>query len=337
VTTLSREQQLQVVAQTNRAPSVHNTQPARWRFVDDGVLVFEDLTRRLAVGDPEGRDASTSVGAAIEGLHLALGAFNLGLGDTELLSGKEEDRLSISPTLRCRARSTISAASVDPLAATVPHRHSFRGRFTPAAALDLARLKQHFGSAADVALITDPDDIRFVAELNDRCAYEFMHDRAYQAEVYHWMRFSSRDPRWHRDGLTADCLAMNRFERAMVGLVFRPRIFAILDAIGVMRPLLSESSQVRSASAIAVLHRPQGEHGLITGRRFYRFWLEIARAGLHACPMSALSDSATGTKEIRSRWGLPEDRRLVNVFRIGAAPAADVAPSPRLPARELLV
>ncbi len=40
-----------------RAPSVHNTQPWRWRVGDDAVQLHADWTRHLVATDP---DAATS-------------------------------------------------------------------------------------------------------------------------------------------------------------------------------------------------------------------------------------------------------------------------------------
>src|SRR5262249_39715024 len=73
-TNMNRQQLENLVAEANLAPSVHNTQPTRWRLADDGsVLIFEDTSRRLTIGDPSGRDAAVSHGAAIEGFALAAG------------------------------------------------------------------------------------------------------------------------------------------------------------------------------------------------------------------------------------------------------------------------
>ena len=337
MTRLSREQQLDVVALANRAPSAHNTQPARFRFEDDAVLLFEDITRRLAVGDPEGRDALTSVGTALEGLHLALGAHGLAIGETISVDSTDTSRYSASPSLRCRARSTIRPGAPESLSAMVHRRQSYRGRFVPTEPSALVRLVDVARAGGDVTLITDSADIGYLADLHEASSHHVMRDNAFQAEVYEWMRLSPTDPRWHRDGLTADCLAMNPAERAVAGIVMRPRVFSMLDTLGVIRPLITEAPQVRSAAAIAVLHRPGTEPGIDIGRRFYRFWLEITAAGFHACPMSALSDLPVSAGAIRARWKIPPDRRLVNVFRIGTAPSGEIPRSPRLPAAELLV
>ena len=54
MTLLSLAEQRAVVAEASRAPSVHNVQPARWRFVDDSVVLFRAIDRALPVADPTG-------------------------------------------------------------------------------------------------------------------------------------------------------------------------------------------------------------------------------------------------------------------------------------------
>ncbi|WP_327004472.1 nitroreductase [Dactylosporangium sp. NBC_01737] len=54
------------------APSIHNSQPWRFRRTEDGVDVLVDQRRVLPVSDPEGRAARVSCGATVFNLGLAL-------------------------------------------------------------------------------------------------------------------------------------------------------------------------------------------------------------------------------------------------------------------------
>jgi nitroreductase len=47
------------------APSIHNTQPWRWRLVDDNLDLYLDRSRVLEVTDPDTRLATLSCGAAL--------------------------------------------------------------------------------------------------------------------------------------------------------------------------------------------------------------------------------------------------------------------------------
>lgn len=60
-----------------RAPSVHNTQPWRWRIRSGVVELHADWTRHLPWTDPDRRDLYLSCGAALHHLRVALAAQGL--------------------------------------------------------------------------------------------------------------------------------------------------------------------------------------------------------------------------------------------------------------------
>ena len=57
-----------------RAPSVHNTQPWRWRVLPDRMELHADRSRQLGVSDPDGRLLMISCGAALHHARVALAA-----------------------------------------------------------------------------------------------------------------------------------------------------------------------------------------------------------------------------------------------------------------------
>src|SRR5277367_602219 len=61
-----------VVATAARAPSVHNTQPWKFRITDDVIELHADPDRILTQIDPAGRELMISCGAALFGLRLGL-------------------------------------------------------------------------------------------------------------------------------------------------------------------------------------------------------------------------------------------------------------------------
>ena len=60
-----------------RAPSVHNSQPWRWRIGDRTVHLYADVQRWLPVTDADGRDLLVSLGAVLHHLRVALAASGL--------------------------------------------------------------------------------------------------------------------------------------------------------------------------------------------------------------------------------------------------------------------
>jgi hypothetical protein len=317
-----------LVETANLAPSVHNTQPTRWRLSGDGsVVVLEDTTRRLPVADPSGRDAAVSHGAAIEGFVLACGAAGTAV-NVEPLEGPAE------AGLRPVARLTLSGdGAADPLGVYVAARRSYRGVFAKGAPPNMDLLT----GADDVTLVSTPAGVKRLAQLNDEGALRTYRDAAYRGELRSWTRLSRSHPNWPLDGLNAEALEMSSFQAAGASVVLAPRVFEALDRIGVAPLLVAEAAVVRSAQAIALFHRPATEDPLLTGRRFYRLWLEFESLGLSAAPMSVLADDVEISTIIGREFALPAGHRLINAFRLGFPPARTLGPKPRLPRATLVV
>ncbi|MET8231287.1 nitroreductase [Micromonospora sp. NPDC005298] len=79
VVTMSQESQLttalaEAAATAGHAPSVHNTQPWRWRVLPDALELRSVADRQLAATDPEGRLLAISCGAALHHARVALAA-----------------------------------------------------------------------------------------------------------------------------------------------------------------------------------------------------------------------------------------------------------------------
>ena len=115
-----------LIATAARAPSVHNTQPWRFRVGEHAIELRADVRRKLLV-DPLGREMLISCGAALFGLRLAVRSLGY-LPVVELLPDPAQ--------LRLLARVSLGAAA--PMTArerrmldALPHRHTHRGPFAP--------------------------------------------------------------------------------------------------------------------------------------------------------------------------------------------------------------
>ncbi len=320
-----------LIAEASLAPSVHNIQPTRWRLLAaDTVLVLEDGERRLPAADPTGHDVRLSHGAAIEGLSLACGGHSLRIARMELGDGSDE-----VSGLRVIARLTLGpGGAADPLASAVAGRRSWRGRFLPAAG-ELQEALQRLAAAPDLLVVPPGPAVAEIAELADRAGFHFLREDAHRRELLAWMRLSRHDPRYGRDGLNAEAMALGSVEAMGASLVLGP-LFPLLKRLGLAEPLTREGSKTASG-AIALFHRPLGEDPLETGRAFYRAWLSMEAQALGACPISVLADWPISNAALLARHPLPAGRRLVNVFRLGRLPPDIASQRARLPVAELIV
>jgi hypothetical protein len=324
---LSEEVIHDVVTLASRAPSVHNIQPARWRFHDDSLTLFKDIGRCLPVADPTGHDVDMSLGAAFEGMCLALSQVNLALND--IAYAPDEYAAHCAPVLRATMREGVTE---DPLATHVVQRRSFRGTFAPVSDRDVEMIRTV--EADDAIVVGDRPSVGVIARAHDLAAWRFESNPAYHEELWAWLRLSSRAS---FDGLTADCLALSDVERVAARALLAPAVFRQLSRAGIARKLISEAAQVNSASALVVFAPPRGATAFDAGRRFYRLWLELTAFGFFAVPMSASADDPETNAAIARLVDVPGERRIANVLRVGRTGDAVPAVSPRIPASDLLV
>jgi nitroreductase len=188
-----------LVATAARAPSLHNTQPWRFRVARDALELFADPARSLPVLDPAGRQLVMSCGAALFGLRLAVRQ----LGHVPVLSLLPDHA---QPGLLARvylgARLPITGREWRMLAA-VPHRHTHRGPFSAEPLPDglLAGL-QHDAVAegAELVLVRRGTGYQRLAALVSGAGRAQDRDPLVRAEIQRWTRPPASEA---RDGVPA--------------------------------------------------------------------------------------------------------------------------------------
>lgn len=322
------------IAEASLAPTVHNIQPTRWQFTGKGLRLLGDAQRQLPVADPSGHDVLISHGAALEGLDIALKRHGLAVDAVQRCKEQARgDGLIDVADVEIVERHSLE--SVD--RAVVERRASWRGGFARTDDAVAAACRQIAASRDDLTLVMETPLVADIAMLADRAGMHFLRDADHRRELLSWMRLSDGDPRYMRDGLNREAMALGRIEAWGAGHVLGSW-FGTLDGLGLANSLLSERAKTLSSAAIALFHRPHGEHPLESGRAFYRAWLAITAGGLAACPMSVLADWDVARSELQRRHPLGEGWRLVNVLRVGRAPVGSPQPRrARLPLDELIV
>ncbi|GAA4711742.1 Acg family FMN-binding oxidoreductase [Phytohabitans rumicis] len=168
------------------APSVHNTQPWRFRVHGTTVDVLADHGRRLDVLDPTGRELLISVGAAAFNLRVAM----LARGHVpmqHLLPDANEPDLAARITVGPPTRPPVTAVM---LAQAIPRRHTnrqpFSGISVPAEALaDLCAAAE---TEQARLVVLDPVARNAVLDVVRIAEHRRRHQPAYWRELSDWTR-----------------------------------------------------------------------------------------------------------------------------------------------------
>jgi hypothetical protein len=193
-----------LIATAARAPSVHNTQPWRFRADHDAIELYADQRRKLRV-DPVGREMLISCGAALFGLRLAVRSLGY-LPMVELLP--DPARLRLLARVRLGRKQPMTGRERQMLAA-LPHRHTHRGPFAPGPLpTGLLAGLQHdaLAEGATLALIDPVLAYQRLADIVGAAGRRQDLEPAARADVRRWSR-DVADPA--RDGVPAHAFTAN--------------------------------------------------------------------------------------------------------------------------------
>jgi hypothetical protein len=188
-----------LIALAARAPSLHNSQPWRFRIDGSAVELRADPDRQLRQADPDGREMLISCGAALCGLRLGLR--RLGFQPvTEVLP--DPGQPALIARVRPGPRERPGRDDWD-LIAAVPHRHTHRGPFGPGQVPerlldDLVR--DAAAEGADLVLLSDPGQIHGLARLTADASRAQRATGENSAEARSWARPAGSTA---RDGVPA--------------------------------------------------------------------------------------------------------------------------------------
>ncbi|HTK66358.1 MAG TPA: NAD(P)H nitroreductase [Pseudonocardia sp.] len=175
---------LAALSLAGRAPSVHNSQPWRWRLGDDSVHLYVDPRRWLPATDPHGRDLLLSCGSALHHLRVALAAFDIDAVVHRMPNPAEPDHLAaveLSPG---------TSTENDLLDATaIERRRSDRRRFSnrPVPPEYLRALATKAGAEGALLLSTDDpiDRSRLITAIETAAAVQDA-TNGYAVEIGTW-------------------------------------------------------------------------------------------------------------------------------------------------------
>lgn len=170
-----------VFAQTQRAPSIHNSQPWRWRVGETTLNLFADPDVQLPHTDPEGRDRILSCGAALHHCVVALAAMGWRAQINRMPNPADPDHLAVLELFRApTTESDIALSTAAQQRRTDRRRYS--GRAVPADTLTgLGTRLQHYGiTVRDVRARTR------LARIVAQSVRQHAADGEYLAELHQW-------------------------------------------------------------------------------------------------------------------------------------------------------
>jgi nitroreductase len=309
-----------LIATAARAPSVHNTQPWRFRVGEHAIELYADTKRKLQV-DPLGREMLISCGAALYGLRLAVRS----LGYQPVV------RLLPDPAqLRLLARITLG--TVEPatpletqLLQAMPHRHTHRGPFAagPVPAGLVAAL-QHDALVEGTRLQPLAPTIEYqqVAKILAAVSNRQDADPGARADIRHWTRGPASKA---RDGVPAHAFGP-KFHKPEGRL--QQRDFDLGRGLGV----LAADGTAPSATLALLTSRDGRVNWLHAGQALHRILLHAASAWVFAAIYTQPLEAAAVRALIRDRLELPGSPQTL--IELGVARTASV--TARRPPAELI-
>lgn len=322
-----------------RAPSPHNTQPARLEIVDDRharVLFVPD--RSLPVGDPDARFTQLTIGIFVETLRIAAhgAGYELDARYTHapLRHGGATQKVA-DLTLRA-ADGPVDDLDPELILRRRTNRHPYDDREIPAEVLaELEAEARRFGHTLHTT--TDRDAIRWVKEVNaDALFHDLEHER-YRDELGSWLRYSERHAGRTRDGLSPQALVLPGW--LLKGFM---SAHSLLAAPGIRR--LARWVYMRTMRGIATVGWLQGdfvdaEDWTRAGHLMMRLWLILTREGIWWQPYGSVITTDVARSRMVERFGMREGdggRDMVWLLvRMGYSAHEPVA-SHRLPLQEVV-
>jgi hypothetical protein len=288
-----------VVVLARQAPSVHNTQPWRWR-VDGQVLELRaDRARQLARSDPSGRNLMISCGAALHHAVVAAAGLGRSMSVTRFPDPEEPDLLA-----RIRLGDDIAVTpQATRLMDAISSRRTDRRRFTswpvPGERLDgLAEAAR--GCRARVIPLIDADRRSIVERLADRAIEVMSKDRALLAEQKAWIA------RADDEGIPVAALPPRHSSQRRDRFHLERAVTGEGDGAGV-----TASDQVLAICTA----RDDAESWLDTGETLSALWLHATLLGLSLVPLSQVIEVAETRAALREEIlaGLAHPQMLVRI------------------------
>jgi nitroreductase len=264
-----------IVELATRAPSIHNTQPWRWRVSGDVLELHADRARQLRIADPVCRNLTLSCGASLHQALVAAAALGWETETTRLPEGPSSTllaRITLSPGVP----SETAKADLENITERCTDRRRFTSWPVPEETLqNLARAAEEVGAHA-VPLLDVSE--RFRAEMLVGQAAELQStDEKVTAEQRSWVDHSAVD------GIPSTVLPAER-----------PAMATVIPSRYPQGLLEDPGREIEGSDGLIVFCAGTDDAGawLAAGEGLSALWLAATSQGLSVVPLSQVVEVA---------------------------------------------
>jgi len=316
------ETECEILRLASLAPSGHNTQPWTVKIIEPGKwIIGADSGRRLPGVDPDNRELLLSIGAFLENLHLAAGSFGY-RAEQKVLAKRTSDRDLVSITLR-KDRPVSFPFEKITLRKTIRNGHLNQ----PLSESDIKLLTSsresfHFYPAAS-------REGRMLAEGTIEANVIQAGRKSAVKELSEWIRFSDKDARKYRNGLTPESMEIHGISGFVVRNFFNSD--SVMSSGFKDKTVEGVKKQVASCGGWIVITSEDSKVKTLidTGRAFQRMCLETRGRNIAVHPMTQILEEIPFRDETAGLLGM--NSRLQFVLRVSYVKRYSAPVSLRMP------
>ncbi len=303
----------EMVRYASKAPSGHNTQPWKFKFVGDTITILPNLVDALPVVDGSHRELFISLGCATENLCIAATHFGY---RTKIVSQSEQGIVI--------AMEKSDDIRESPLFQQIEKRQTnrsvYHNRKIPKDTLDIINdipLEQsvhlyfmEIGSPLADTLI------QYIAKGNEIQ----MNDKAFKRELMDWMRFNKKQINEKKDGLTYQALGVP----SMPGFLSKPMVGMFLKP---GKQNKTDLQKINSSSHLILITTENNtpKEWIDLGRTLERFLLATTGLGIANAYMNQPCEVAPLAKEIQQSFPINQEFPTL-IVRVGYADPMPYSP-----------
>jgi nitroreductase len=315
---LSRQLAGDLLRAATAAPSMHNTQPWRFRVRRAGrtIELWADPARILLVGDPHGRAAHIACGAALFNLRLAAAVAGLE-PRLRLLPDPRRPLLLAKIGLAGPHRATPGECELHAaIARRQTNREPFSGRAVPPGIR--AELAEAAGLEGAFLHFLDHGEAKRVLGLVADAERDLLADPGYRAELARWAG-GERD----RDGIPDSVLGPRPMEGLAPSRDFTPERR--------QRPLRYAWFEEHPQLAVLSVRDGGPVDWLRAGQALERVWLTATVRGIALCPLTQPLETADAWQVRDPRSEIEQPQMILRIgYGLPLSPAAPRRPVPEV-------